>query len=174
MQHYHVRAMGEVARKLSITVSAGEQSYTLDAVFAADSKVSDPKDRATAPLFSDAAAAAAFYCGLFGWTAQEIESFLARGPSTIAPAKISEAPAMPVSREEIYPPVQLSANTIFRPLDFSNSATRRTFDTGINLIPKPLTLPEAHASRSPVFLSASSASSALMLFSALPWMMRPR
>jgi L-alanine-DL-glutamate epimerase-like enolase superfamily enzyme len=29
VQHYHVRAMGEVARKLDITVSAGEQSYTL-------------------------------------------------------------------------------------------------------------------------------------------------
>jgi hypothetical protein len=32
VQHYHVRAMGEVARKLSITVSAGEQSYTPAAV----------------------------------------------------------------------------------------------------------------------------------------------
>ena len=29
VQHYHVRAMGEVARKLDITVSAGEQTYTL-------------------------------------------------------------------------------------------------------------------------------------------------
>src|SRR3954452_16116748 len=29
VQHYHVKAMGEVARKLDITVSAGEQSYTL-------------------------------------------------------------------------------------------------------------------------------------------------
>jgi L-alanine-DL-glutamate epimerase-like enolase superfamily enzyme len=28
VQHYHVRAMGEVAAKLSITVSAGEQTYT--------------------------------------------------------------------------------------------------------------------------------------------------
>jgi L-alanine-DL-glutamate epimerase-like enolase superfamily enzyme len=32
VQHYHVQAMGEVARKLDITVSAGEQSYTLQAV----------------------------------------------------------------------------------------------------------------------------------------------
>ncbi len=32
VQHYHVRAMGEVARSLDITVSAGEQSYTLAAV----------------------------------------------------------------------------------------------------------------------------------------------
>src|SRR3954463_4044102 len=32
VQHYHVKAMGEVARKLDITVSAGEQSYTLAAV----------------------------------------------------------------------------------------------------------------------------------------------
>ena len=32
VQHYHVRATGEVARKLSITVSAGEQSYTTAAV----------------------------------------------------------------------------------------------------------------------------------------------
>jgi len=32
VQHYHVRATGEVARKLSITVSAGEQSYTPAAV----------------------------------------------------------------------------------------------------------------------------------------------
>jgi L-alanine-DL-glutamate epimerase-like enolase superfamily enzyme len=32
VQHYHVRAMGEVARALDITVSAGEQSYTLAAV----------------------------------------------------------------------------------------------------------------------------------------------
>ena len=30
--HYHVRAMGEVARALDITVSAGEQTYTLQAV----------------------------------------------------------------------------------------------------------------------------------------------
>jgi L-alanine-DL-glutamate epimerase-like enolase superfamily enzyme len=29
VQHYHVRAMGEVARALDITVSAGEQTYTL-------------------------------------------------------------------------------------------------------------------------------------------------
>jgi L-alanine-DL-glutamate epimerase-like enolase superfamily enzyme len=29
VQHYHVKATGEVARKLSITVSAGEQTYTL-------------------------------------------------------------------------------------------------------------------------------------------------
>ena len=28
VQHYHVKAMGEVANKLSITVSAGEQTYT--------------------------------------------------------------------------------------------------------------------------------------------------
>ncbi len=32
VQHYHVRAMGAVARALDITVSAGEQSYTLAAV----------------------------------------------------------------------------------------------------------------------------------------------
>jgi L-alanine-DL-glutamate epimerase-like enolase superfamily enzyme len=32
VQHYHVRAMGEVARRLDITVSAGEQSYTTAAV----------------------------------------------------------------------------------------------------------------------------------------------
>jgi L-alanine-DL-glutamate epimerase-like enolase superfamily enzyme len=32
VQHYHVRAMGEVARKLDITVSAGEQTYTLSGV----------------------------------------------------------------------------------------------------------------------------------------------
>jgi L-alanine-DL-glutamate epimerase-like enolase superfamily enzyme len=32
VQHYHVKAMGEVARKLDITVSAGEQSYTVAAV----------------------------------------------------------------------------------------------------------------------------------------------
>jgi L-alanine-DL-glutamate epimerase-like enolase superfamily enzyme len=32
VQHYHARAMGEVARALDITVSAGEQSYTLPAV----------------------------------------------------------------------------------------------------------------------------------------------
>src|SRR3984957_16246300 len=29
VQHYHIHAMGEVARKLDITVSAGEQTYTL-------------------------------------------------------------------------------------------------------------------------------------------------
>jgi L-alanine-DL-glutamate epimerase-like enolase superfamily enzyme len=29
VQHYHVKAMGEVARKLDITISAGEQTYTL-------------------------------------------------------------------------------------------------------------------------------------------------
>jgi L-alanine-DL-glutamate epimerase-like enolase superfamily enzyme len=32
VQHYHVAAMGEVARRLDITVSAGEQSYTLQAL----------------------------------------------------------------------------------------------------------------------------------------------
>src|SRR6201996_7879914 len=32
VQHYHVQAMGEVARKLDITVSAGEQTYTLAAL----------------------------------------------------------------------------------------------------------------------------------------------
>jgi L-alanine-DL-glutamate epimerase-like enolase superfamily enzyme len=32
VQHYHVRAMGEVARALDITVSAGEQTYTLSAL----------------------------------------------------------------------------------------------------------------------------------------------
>ena len=32
MQHYHVKAMGEVARALDITVSAGEQTYTLPAL----------------------------------------------------------------------------------------------------------------------------------------------
>jgi predicted outer membrane repeat protein len=32
VQHYHVRAMGEVARALDITVSAGEQTYTLAAL----------------------------------------------------------------------------------------------------------------------------------------------
>ena len=32
VQHYHVKAMGEVARKLDITVSAGEQTYTLAAL----------------------------------------------------------------------------------------------------------------------------------------------
>ena len=32
VQHYHPKSMGEVARKLDITVSAGEQSYTLAAV----------------------------------------------------------------------------------------------------------------------------------------------
>lgn len=32
VQHYHVKAMGEVARKLDITVSAGEQSYTTSAI----------------------------------------------------------------------------------------------------------------------------------------------
>jgi D-galactarolactone cycloisomerase len=29
VQHYHIKAMGEVAQKLDITVSAGEQTYTL-------------------------------------------------------------------------------------------------------------------------------------------------
>jgi L-alanine-DL-glutamate epimerase-like enolase superfamily enzyme len=32
VQHYHVAAMGEVARRLDITVSAGEQTYTLSGV----------------------------------------------------------------------------------------------------------------------------------------------
>lgn len=32
VQHYHVRAMGEVTRVLDITVSAGEQTYTLPAL----------------------------------------------------------------------------------------------------------------------------------------------
>jgi predicted outer membrane repeat protein len=32
VQHYHVRAMGEIARALDITVSAGEQTYTLAAL----------------------------------------------------------------------------------------------------------------------------------------------
>jgi L-alanine-DL-glutamate epimerase-like enolase superfamily enzyme len=32
VQHYHVHAMGEVAQRLSITVSAGEQSYTTQAL----------------------------------------------------------------------------------------------------------------------------------------------
>ncbi len=32
MQHYHLSAMGEVARRLDITVSAGEQTYTLSAL----------------------------------------------------------------------------------------------------------------------------------------------
>lgn len=32
VQHYHVQAMGEVARKLDITVSAGEQTYTTAAL----------------------------------------------------------------------------------------------------------------------------------------------
>jgi L-alanine-DL-glutamate epimerase-like enolase superfamily enzyme len=32
VQHYHVKAMGEVARRLDITVSAGEQTYTLSAI----------------------------------------------------------------------------------------------------------------------------------------------
>jgi L-alanine-DL-glutamate epimerase-like enolase superfamily enzyme len=32
VQHYHVKAMGEVARHLDITVSAGEQTYTLSGV----------------------------------------------------------------------------------------------------------------------------------------------
>ena len=32
VQHYHVRAMGDVARTLDITVSAGEQTYTLAAL----------------------------------------------------------------------------------------------------------------------------------------------
>ncbi len=34
VQHYHLRAMGEVARRLDITVSAGEQSYTPQALLA--------------------------------------------------------------------------------------------------------------------------------------------
>jgi len=34
VQHYHVKAMGEVAQRLDITVSAGEQSYTLQSVAA--------------------------------------------------------------------------------------------------------------------------------------------
>jgi L-alanine-DL-glutamate epimerase-like enolase superfamily enzyme len=32
VQHYHVRSMGEVASKLDITVSAGEQTYTLSGI----------------------------------------------------------------------------------------------------------------------------------------------
>ncbi len=32
VQHYHIKAMGEVARVLDITVSAGEQTYTLPAL----------------------------------------------------------------------------------------------------------------------------------------------
>ena len=32
VQHYHVKAMGEVAKKLDITVSAGEQTYTLSGI----------------------------------------------------------------------------------------------------------------------------------------------
>ncbi len=32
VQHYHVKQMGEVARRLDITVSAGEQTYTLPAL----------------------------------------------------------------------------------------------------------------------------------------------
>src|SRR5438874_7315469 len=32
VQHYHVRAMGEVAQRLDITVSAGEQTYTLSGI----------------------------------------------------------------------------------------------------------------------------------------------
>lgn len=32
VQHYHVRAMGEVAQRLDITVSAGEQTYTTQAL----------------------------------------------------------------------------------------------------------------------------------------------
>ena len=32
VQHYHVKAMGEVAQRLDITVSAGEQTYTLSGV----------------------------------------------------------------------------------------------------------------------------------------------
>ncbi|MBL4811699.1 MAG: mandelate racemase/muconate lactonizing enzyme family protein [Rhodobacteraceae bacterium] len=32
VQHYHIAAMGEVAQKLDITVSAGEQTYTLQGV----------------------------------------------------------------------------------------------------------------------------------------------
>jgi L-alanine-DL-glutamate epimerase-like enolase superfamily enzyme len=34
VQHYHPKAMGEVAQRLDITVSAGEQSYTLQSVAA--------------------------------------------------------------------------------------------------------------------------------------------
>lgn len=32
VQHYHIREMGEVARRLDITVSAGEQTYTVSGV----------------------------------------------------------------------------------------------------------------------------------------------
>src|SRR5437763_538719 len=32
VQHYHVKAMGEVARRLDITISAGEQTYTLSGI----------------------------------------------------------------------------------------------------------------------------------------------
>ncbi len=32
VQHYHLKAMGEVARRLDITVSAGEQTYTLSGI----------------------------------------------------------------------------------------------------------------------------------------------
>src|SRR5690348_15456387 len=32
VQHYHIKAMGEVAQRLDITVSAGEQTYTLSAL----------------------------------------------------------------------------------------------------------------------------------------------
>ena len=32
VQHYHIKAMGEVARRLDITVSAGEQTYTLSGI----------------------------------------------------------------------------------------------------------------------------------------------
>src|SRR4029077_17557131 len=32
VQHYHVKAMGEVARHLDIAVSAGEQTYTLSGI----------------------------------------------------------------------------------------------------------------------------------------------
>src|SRR5205814_991634 len=32
VQHYHVKAMGEVAQRLDITVSAGEQTYTLPGI----------------------------------------------------------------------------------------------------------------------------------------------
>jgi len=32
VQHYHVKAMGEVAQRLDITVSAGEQTYTLSGI----------------------------------------------------------------------------------------------------------------------------------------------
>jgi L-alanine-DL-glutamate epimerase-like enolase superfamily enzyme len=32
VQHYHIKAMGEIARRLDITVSAGEQTYTLSGI----------------------------------------------------------------------------------------------------------------------------------------------